>query len=82
MSEPKICNFCGKKYTKYNVTRHRKTKICQAYQKSIKIFNNMLLENQTKAISLKDLITEPYTNNEGDTIYINQMQKRFLKKLK
>ena len=78
----KICDFCGKEYTIHNVTRHRKSKTCKAYQNAVSAFNKMLLEGETKIKSLDDLIRKPYTGNDGKIIYLNPMQLRFLNKLK
>ncbi len=81
MSDKVKCNFCNELYTKSNRARHRKSKICQSYQNSLKAFNELLLENKTKARSFDDLIKKPYTDRNGKVIYLNNMQIKFLNKL-
>lgn len=78
----KICNYCNNKTTKANWARHKKSKICLAYQKSIKSFNELLLERDIKIKTLDDLVRKPFTNEKGKTIYLNNFQLRFLNKLK
>jgi hypothetical protein len=78
----KICNFCGDTTTKQNWARHKKSKTCSAYQKAVRSFNKLLLEDDTKIKSLSDLVKRPYTDKNGKVIYLNDMQLKFIKKLK
>jgi len=76
------CKFCGIESTKKNWGRHKKSRICQSYQNSVKAFNEMLLEQGTKIKTFDDLIKKPFTNEKGKTIYLNNFQLKFLNKLK
>lgn len=78
----KICDYCGNTTTKHNWARHKKTKICQSYQNSVKAFNKLLLEKDIKIKTLDDLVRKPFTNENGKMIYLNNFQLRFLNKLK
>jgi hypothetical protein len=77
-----VCKYCGRNYTKHNVTRHRKSKICKSYQDAVNAFNKILLDDDRKITTLKDLVKVPFTNESGKTIYINPLQLKFINKLK
>lgn len=81
MAEKIKCNFCGEAYTKSNRARHKKSKICKAYQDSVKAFNEMLLENKNRVKSFDDLIKKPFKDKNGKIIFLNNMQIKFLNKL-
>lgn len=81
MDNKMICKYCNTECTKKNWARHRQSKICQSYQKSVKAFNNMLLEKDIKIKTLDDLVRKPFTDQKGKIIYLNNFQLRFLNKI-
>ena len=76
------CHFCGQEHTRSNKSRHRKSKLCTAYQNAVKTYNEMLLSEGNKIKSFDDMIKKPYTDAKGKTIYLNNMQLKFVNKLK
>ena len=75
------CNLCGKSYTRANRSRHRKSSTCMAYQKAVQTYNKLLLSENNKISTLEDLTKKPFTDNEGNIIYLSNMQLNFINKL-
>jgi hypothetical protein len=75
------CEFCGNEYTRSNKSRHKKSMICKAYQDGVRIYNDFLLTDSKKIKSFDDLIKKPYTDKKGNTIFLNNLQLKFINKL-
>ncbi len=69
-----ICEFCNKQYTRAHRSQHRKSKICQAFQQAGTVIREALLDNVGGKKSFRDLICEPYTDKNGNTVYLTKRQ--------
>lgn len=80
-SDRLICEFCKTQYTRAHRAKHRKSKTCQAYQNASKIFLEVIHDNENKVRkSFMDFVKEPYTDKNGETIYLTKKQFKFKSK--
>lgn len=59
-----------------------RSKRCMTYQDAVSVFNDLLLEDDKHTKNFDDMIKKPYTGPDDKVIYLNNMQLRFLNKLK
>ena len=77
-----ICEFCNKNYTRKNRQQHRRSNLCKAYQKAVKVIQETILTTELNTkMKFKDRVAEPYTDQNGDTIYLTKKNIKFDKKL-
>lgn len=69
-----ICEFCKKQYTRAHRSQHRKSKLCGAFQQAGKVIREALLDNTGGKKSFRDLICEPFTDRDGNVIYLTKKQ--------
>lgn len=79
-SDKLICEYCNHYYTRSNRAQHRKSKICQAFQKSLDILKNIMLSDTGKR-KWSDLIARPYTDSNGKIIYLTHDQLNLRKQI-
>lgn len=75
------CTYCKTQYRRNNQARHRKSKLCQSYQKANDMIKNFVL-NYKKGDSIDDKILTPYKNDKNDIIYLSAKQINLLKNIK
>lgn len=79
-NERVLCDICNKKYARYNVTGHRKTKIHKVYEECINIIKNTI-RGYEHTKGMNDILLKPRKDKENNTIYLTDKQYNFYKSL-
>lgn len=76
-----VCEYCNKNYSRAHRSQHRKSKFCQAFQQAGKVIREAILDNVGGKKSFSDLICDPYTDKDGNTVYLTKRQFDFQSRL-
>jgi hypothetical protein len=70
------CDICDKSYTRYNSSKHKKTKYHEIYKKALEIFKQIMHEYE-RSKALDDIVKERYVDTNGNIEYLTKKQYNF-----